>query len=161
MVGTGAEMVSQASGGSGQGPTSPRKPLKSQFTSEEIREDIREQTQRPEVKLNEEELKEAGLTTRETLEVVYEKHHLLVQDLRELFKPIDIDKYTVELIRDEHRWIHNEYKWNEIWKDFFRNPENKGVPKIMAQYESMLQRFGLKGLDLIDYRTGLKLGTKT
>lgn len=151
-TGTTAAMISQAA------PTGPRK---SQYTSEEIQEHFREQTERP-VEPDEATLKESGLSRR-SLQAVYEKHHLLVRQYRRFFEKygFDIDKYTIELSKDEHGWIHNEYHWNDIWRDFFKANPKANAAQIQSQLEQMMQQLGLKGLDLIDYRTGLKLGTQT
>ncbi len=138
-------------GGIGEGPLGARPPgSKSRFTQEEIAKDIAEETSK--VPSGERALEEAGVTPRQ-LRKVEENHHLLVQQLRKWFRKrgVDIDEFTVKLTADEHRWIHNEYKWNDLWKDFrLKNPK-ASTAEILTKMGEFQKRVGLEGLEIIPY----------
>ncbi|WP_189192301.1 DUF2380 domain-containing protein [Streptomyces albiflavescens] len=98
-------------------------------------------------------LGESGVAER-TARAAYEYHHLLVQELRKWFSERgikNIDDYTVRLSSDEHRWIHNEYHWNEIWKDFKKANPKASVKAIEAQLETMMKKYGIDGLEIVEY----------
>ncbi len=150
-AGSGAGALRPGGGGAGEGPFGARPPgSKSRFTEKGIVKDIAEETGK--VSTGERALEEAGVTARQ-LRKVDENHHLLVQQLRRWFKQrgLDIDKYTVKLTADEHRWIHNEYNWNELWKDFrLKNP--KASPKeILTQMQELQKRVGLESFEIVPY----------
>jgi hypothetical protein len=124
----------------------------SQFTTEEIQKHILEETGTT-VPVGTRALEETGVTSR-ALQAVRAKHHLFVQQLRKWFKSkgLDIDRYTIKLAADEHRLIHNEYRWNEIWKDFMKANPQASKREIFAQMRSMLADYGLEGLPIVPYR---------
>jgi hypothetical protein len=137
--------------GAKAGPFGVRSPWsESRFESKEIVKDIAEETGK--VPTGERALVEAGVAARQ-LRKVEEYHHLLVQQLRRWFgqRGVKIDKYTVKLSADEHRWIHNEYNWNELWKDFrLKNP--KASPEeILVKMREFQKRVGLEGLEIVPY----------
>jgi hypothetical protein len=98
-------------------------------------------------------LEEIGIS-KKLLQAVRAKHHVFVQQLRRWFKSrgIDIDKYTIKLTADEHRLIHNEYRWNDIWKDFMEANPKASKRKLFAQMRTMLQEYGLEGLPIVPYK---------
>lgn len=138
-------------GGIGEGPFGARQPgSKSRFTQEEIAKDIADETGK--VPTGERALEEAGVTARQ-LRKVEENHHLLVQQLRKWFRErgVDIDEFTVKLTADEHRWIHNEYKWNDLWKDFRLKNPTASPADILAKMGEFQRQVGLEGLEIVPY----------
>ena len=95
---------------------------------------------------------------------VYELHHLLVQQFRSRFEAgrLKIDRWTVKLSTDEHKWIHKDYEWNQQWREFFASfrakKQKPSDSEILSQLRAMAHDFGLEGLALIDYRTKQKTG---
>jgi hypothetical protein len=135
---------------------------KAPFTTAEVQELMKNWTIRrqlleetgKQVSMGARALEETMVTARH-LEKVRQHHHLLVRQLRRWFKRqapgLDIDRYTIKLSSDEHRWIHNEYHWNDIWKEF-KNINPKATPKqIKAQMRAMLKEYGLEGLPIVPY----------
>jgi hypothetical protein len=76
-----------------------------------------------------------------------------VQQLRGWFKSrgVNIDDYTVALSADEHRWIHNEYEWNELWKDFKQKNPTASPDEIFAKLNEFTKAVGLEGLEIVPY----------
>lgn len=148
-------MLAKGGGSAGvaPGPHGERPPgSKSRYSDEEIaREYLREVGKR--VPQGERGLEELGVIARR-LRTLRERHHLLVQQLRRWFEErgINIDRYTVKLTADEHRWIHNEYRWNELWKDFRLKNPNATEGEILAHMRKLMKRVGLQGLDIVPYR---------
>jgi hypothetical protein len=116
----------------------------------EIAKDIVHQTTK--APLGAKAMEEAGVSSR-ALRKIDEYHHLLVQQLRKWFKSrgVMIDEFTIKLTADEHRWIHDEYKWNELWKDFRMKNPKASPEEIMAQMRALLKQVGLEGLDIVPY----------
>ena len=104
------------------------------------------------VELGKTALDETGMQVR-TLQKVDQYHHLFVQQLKKWFKSkgINIDEYTVLLSADEHRWIHNEYRWNDLWKDYKRLNPQASADEIIAHLEDLKKQVGLEGLDIVPY----------
>jgi len=129
-------------------PRAPGTP--SRFTGEQIAQDLAA-TQRK-VSSGEKALEETGVAAR-TLRRVDEYHHLFVQQLRKWFKArgIDIDRFTVRLSADEHRWIHNEYRWNDLWKEFRLKNPTASPQEIIEHLELLKKQVGLEGLDVVPY----------
>jgi hypothetical protein len=136
------------------------RPSKVAFTPAELQELMKSWTIRKQlleetgkqVPLGARALEETMVTARH-LEKVRQYHHLLVRQLRRWFKRqgVDIDRYTIKLSADEHRWIHNEYHWNDIWREFMRNNQKATPVQIKAQMKAMLKEFGLEGLPIVPY----------
>jgi hypothetical protein len=134
------------------GPHGARPPgSKSRYSQEEIAKEYLEEAGKK-VPAGERALQESGVVARQ-LRKVEEYHHLLVRQLRKWFRSrgIDIDRYTVRLSADEHRWIHNEYRWNELWKDFRLKNPNASVEEILAQMRALQKQVGLEGLEIVPY----------
>ncbi len=131
-------------------PGARRPGTKSRFTQGEIAKEIAEETGK--VPAGQRALAEAGVASRAARKVE-EFHHLLVQQLRKWFKArgVDIDSFTVKLSADEHRWIHNEYKWNDLWKDFMRKNPKASPAEIIAQMQELQKQVGLEGLEVVPY----------
>ncbi len=124
----------------------------SQFTTEEIQQHVLEETG-TKVPAGERTLEEIGVS-KKVLQAARAKHHLFVQQLRKWFKGkgLDIDKYTLKLAADEHRLIHNEYRWNEIWKDFMKANPKASKRQLFKQMREMLKEYGLEGLPIVPYK---------
>jgi hypothetical protein len=136
-----------------EGPFGARTPgSKSRYwgQEEDIVKDIAEKTGK--VPIGTRALEEAGVTAR-SLPRIDEHHHLLVQQLRKWFRQrgVNIDDFTMKLSADEHRWIHNEYRWNDLWKDFrLKNP--KASPdEILTKMAELQKQVGLEGLKIVPY----------
>ena len=132
-------------GGIGEGPFGARPPgSRSRFEQEDILEDVAAETGK--VSTGQRALEEAGVTPRQQ-RAIYENHHLLVQQLRKWFKTkkINIDDYTVRITADEHRLLHNEYRWNDLWIDFMKRNRGASRTEINAFMNDLMRRFGLEG----------------
>ncbi|MCA1606243.1 MAG: TIGR02269 family lipoprotein [Acidobacteria bacterium] len=145
-------MAASTGSGSPSGPYGERPPgSKSRYSDEEITKEYLKEVGKK-VPTGERAAEELGVTARQ-LRKLHEHHHLLVQQLRKWFKSrgVNIDKFTLKLTADEHRWIHNEYRWNDLWIDFrLKNP--KASPKeIRAAMEQFQKQVGLEGLKLVPY----------
>jgi hypothetical protein len=151
--GSGGGALRPGGGGVGEGPFGARPPgSKSRFTQKDIAKSIAEETGK--VSTGERALEEAGVTARQ-LRKVEEYHHLLVRQLRRWFKArapkLNIDDYTVKLTADEHHWIHNEYRWNDLWKAFQRENRKASPEEIIAQMKALQKQVGLEGLEIVPY----------
>ena len=146
--------MSMAAGGGGPaaGPHGARPPgSKSRYSDEELAKDyLKEIGQR--LPTGERAAQEMGVLAR-SLRKVDEYHHLLVRQLQRWFKSrgVDINEFTVKLTADEHRWIHNEYRWNDLWKAFrLKNP--KASPEeILAAMKEFQRKVGIEGLEIVPY----------
>lgn len=125
----------------------------SRYTTEEIQQHILEQTGTTQASVGARALEETGVSSK-FLQAVRAKHHVFVQQLRTWFKSkgINIDKYTIKLVADEHRLIHNEYRWNDIWKDFMKANPGASKRQVFAQMRAMLREYGLEGLPMVPYK---------
>lgn len=68
------------------------------------------------------------------------------------FGHVSIDPYTVELSADQHRWLHNEDKCNELWKDSRLKKRETLIDEIRTMMCELQKRVGLERLDLVPYR---------
>ena len=138
-----------AAGGKGKG-TGERKG----FSSEEIQEHfVRENGQG--ATMGERAGAETQGVSARKLQAVYEKHHLLVRQLHKWFHDqlgFDIDKYTVKISGDEHRLVHNYYRWNDLWKDFMKQHPTASKAAIRAHMKTMMKNVGLEGLPIVPYK---------
>src|SRR5262249_42960215 len=98
-------------------------------------------------------LEDIGIQSRAG-RAAYEKHHLLVQQLRKWFasKGINIDELTVKLSVDEHSWVHRRFKWNEFWKEFRLKHPNADVSEIMDKLQGLIKEAGLEGIPIESYK---------
>ena len=145
-------MSMAAGGGSTAGPLGARPPgSKSRYSDKELAKDYLKEIGKP-LPTGERAGEEMGSIARK-LRNLYERHHLLVQQLRRWFASagVDIDKYVIKLTADEHHWIHNEYRWNDLWIEFRLEHPMAEAEEIIAKMKELQRIYGLEGLELVKY----------